>query len=50
MHGDDERLADGIDYAWPGCAVATVSPVTTLCETSMKPFCLGLVMVFRLDL
>jgi len=32
---------------WPGWAVATVSPVTALCETSMKPDFSGLAIVER---
>ena len=46
VYGTRVRLRD---QAWPGCAVATVSPVTALCVTSMKPCCLGLDMALRLE-
>ena len=37
-------------YADGGCAVATVSPLTALWDTSMKPACLGFDSRLRFDL
>lgn len=40
---------DMLNHADGACAVATVSPVAALCETSMKPACLGFEALARFD-